>query len=222
MKCPHCTVEIYSSPKTIQFGGEIPGGGIRVDRGGVVGIAYETCPACNRTSIYLLTNFHPRQQKIDMVSTLIYPRTQARAPLSPLVPDAFARIYRQAAAVLIDSPMASAALSRRCLQHVLREVAGTTKKDLIDQIKEVQPSLPPALRKLIDAVRTIGNFAAHPMKSTNTGEIIEVEPGEAELLLDILDMAFDFYCVQPAEADQKLAAIEAKKAEAGKPPAKKP
>jgi hypothetical protein len=29
-------------------------------------------------------------------------------------------------------------------------------------------------------VRTIGNFAAHPIKSTSTGTIVDVEPGEAE------------------------------------------
>jgi hypothetical protein len=34
----------------------------------------------------------------------------------------------------------------------------------------------------IDAVRNIGNFAAHPQKSTATGEILEVEFGESEWL----------------------------------------
>jgi hypothetical protein len=32
----------------------------------------------------------------------------------------------------------------------------------------------------LDAIRTIGNFAAHPIKSTSSGEIVDVEPGEAE------------------------------------------
>ncbi|MGH9708109.1 MAG: DUF4145 domain-containing protein [Candidatus Acidiferrales bacterium] len=78
------------------------------------------------------------------------------------------------------SGKASAALSRRCLQSLLREVAGTKSKDLSDQIEDVLDTLPAFLREQIDAVRIIGNFAAHPQKSKTTGEIIDVEPGEAE------------------------------------------
>jgi hypothetical protein len=103
------------------------------------------------------------------------------------------------------------------LQHLLREVAKTKKKDLADQIQEVLPGLPTYLADQIDGVRIIGNFAAHPMKSTNTGEIIEVEPGEAEWLLDTLEMAFDFYIIQPAQRQRKKDALNQKLAEAGKP-----
>ncbi len=39
----------------------------------------------------------------------------------------------------------------------------------------------------IDAVRVIGNFAAHPIKSKSTGEIVDVEPGEAEWNLNTLE-----------------------------------
>ncbi len=151
---------------------------------------------------------------------LVHPPGIARAPLSPDVPSEFADNYREACLVLADSPKASAALSRRCLQHVLREAAKTKERDLAKQIDEVLPSLPSYLTQMIDTVRVMGNFAAHPMKSTNTGEIIDVEPGEAEWLLDTLESAFDFYFVQPAEAKRKRDAINAKLADAGKPPLK--
>ena len=72
----------------------------------------------------------------------------------------------------------------------------------------------------IDAVRNIGNFAAHPIKDTNTGEIVEVEPGEAEWLLDVLEGLFDFYFVQPAELRRKREALNEKLEAAGKPPMK--
>jgi hypothetical protein len=105
----------------------------------------------------------------------------------------------------------------------LREKAGTRKKDLNDQIQEVIDSkrLPTHLAAAIDAVRVLGNFAAHPLKSQNTGEIIEVEPGEAEWSLDTLEGLFDFYFVQPAILEAKRAALDKKLAEAGKPPLKK-
>lgn len=103
------------------------------------------------------------------------------------------------------------------LQHLLREVAKTKKRDLADQIDEVLPNLPSYLGDQIDGVRVIGNFAAHPTKSTTTGEIINVEPGEAEWLLDTLEMAFDFYLVQPALRQKKRDDINATLTKAGKP-----
>jgi hypothetical protein len=38
------------------------------------------------------------------------------------------------------------------------------------------------------------------MKSTSTGTIVPVEPGEAEWNLDVLEMLFDFCFVLPARA----------------------
>jgi hypothetical protein len=72
----------------------------------------------------------------------------------------------------------------------------------------------------IDAVRNIGNFAAHPMKSEHTGEILDVEPGEAEWNLEVLESLFDFYFVQPSVLKAKRAALDAKLSEARKPPMK--
>jgi hypothetical protein len=69
----------------------------------------------------------------------------------------------------------------------------------------------------LDAVRVAGNFAAHPTKSEHTGDIVEVEPGEAEFLLDVLEGLFDFYIVQPKKAEQLRAGLNAKLEDAGKP-----
>ena len=138
-------------------------------------------------------------------------------------PTSLLRTDIEAALVIADSPKASAALSRRCLQHVLREKAKVKKQDLAKEIQEVLDNgkLPSHLSEGIDAVRNIGNFAAHPMKSTASGEVMEVEPGEAEWNLDVLDGLFDFYFVQPALLAAKRAALDAKLASAGKPPLKK-
>lgn len=138
------------------------------------------------------------------------------------VPAEIANDYAQAAAVFGDSPMASAALSRRCLQHILRDKAGVKKADLAKEIDEViaAKSLPSHLAEAIDAIRNIGNFAAHPMKSTSTGQVLPVEAGEAEWTLDVLDGLFDFYYIQPDILAKRRAALNAKLANAGKPPAK--
>ena len=82
------------------------------------------------------------------------------------------------------------------------------------------PTLPSDLAANVDAVRHVGNFAAHPMKSQHTGDIVDVEEGEAEWLLDVLEGLFDFYYVAPAQAASKRAALNAKLASLGKPPLK--
>lgn len=124
--------------------------------------------------------------------------------------------------VLPDSAKASAALSRRCLQQLLRDFEKVKPGNLADEIQEVidRGKLPSHIAESIDAVRNIGNFAAHPAKSQKTGEIVPVEPGEAEWNLNVLESLFDFYFVQPAVVKQKREALNKKLAEAGKKPMK--
>jgi hypothetical protein len=113
-------------------------------------------------------------------------------------------------------------ISRRCLQNLLRLAAGVKHGDLSIEIQQVLDSgkLPTTIADNIDAVRNIGNFAAHPNKSKSTGEIVPVEPDEAEWNLDVLESLFDFYFVQPARAKAKRDALNKKLTDAGKPPLK--
>jgi hypothetical protein len=121
--------------------------------------------------------------------------------------------------VLPDSAKASAALSRRCLQHMLREVAKVKPSDLSKEIQELldRGTLPTQIADALDAVRNIGNFAAHPIKSQHSGEVLDVELGEAEWNLDVLESLFDFYFVQPAALAAKKAKLNEKLKAAGKP-----
>lgn len=209
MKCPHCLHAVH-----INFNANI----ILEDE--VLRWVAEAshCPACDQPIIYISSYFLYTQETNDRL--LAYPRGISRSPLPAEVPPEFAGDYNEACRVLADSPKASAALSRRCLQHLLREKASATQHNLIDQISHVMPSLPSHLAEMIDSVRVMGNFAAHPMKSTNTGEVLDVEPGEAEWLLDTLEELFDHYLVKPALIQQKRTAINGKLAQAGKPPMK--
>ena len=55
----------------------------------------------------------------------------------------------------------------------------------------------------LDAVRNKGNFAAHPIKSKSTGEIVPVETGEAKWNPDVRESLSDFYFVRPKIIKQK-------------------
>jgi hypothetical protein len=54
-------------------------------------------------------------------------------------------------------------------------------------------------------------------KSTTTGAIIDVEPGEAEWNLDVLESLFEFYFVGPAAAAKRKSQLNTKLKAAGKP-----
>jgi hypothetical protein len=108
-------------------------------------------------------------------------------------------------------------LSRRCLQQLL-ELQGYKDSNLGKAIAAVLNSnaLPRSLARNLDAIRNIGNFAAHPTKDTNSGAIFAVEPEEAEWNLDVLEGLFDFYYVQPAIDGLKIEALNTKLLAAGK------
>ncbi len=149
---------------------------------------------------------------------MIYPKGTSRPPVPTAVTAEFANDYTEACLVLADSPKASAALSRRCLQHILREKASVKHDSLYKEIQEVIDSgaLPSYLSESIDVVQKIGNVAAHPMKNTVRREVVNVEDGEAEWTLNILEALFDFYFVQPEKLKLKNAALNAKYKDAGK------
>jgi Domain of unknown function (DUF4145) len=207
MKCRHCGVSFHDSWTNLEPA-------ILRDKDGVFMMEYTTCPACERLHVIC-----KRQHRLQQ---FLYPAAVAREPLDAAVPADFASDYIEACNVIENSPKASAALSRRCLQHILRECAKVKRPNLDQEIQAVLDSktLPSDIAESLDAVRNIGNFAAHPMKSTASGEIIDVEPGEAEWNLDTVERLFDFYFVGPAKTAAKKAALNKKLADAGKPPLK--
>ncbi|MBV8358552.1 MAG: DUF4145 domain-containing protein [Deltaproteobacteria bacterium] len=186
------------------------------------------CVACGRQIFRLLAQTADRIPYYELSREeadnflISYPRTSACPPLPERIPAKFADDYKEACLVLADSPKASAALSRRCLQNFLHEHVGVRPNSLSKEIQEVLDSgkLPSYLAQTIDTVHAVGNFAAHPTKDTNTGEIIDVEPGEADWLIDTLEELFDFYFVRPELTKQRREALNQKLQAAGKPPVK--
>ena len=147
---------------------------------------------------------------------MIWPLGTIRPKCPGEVPKSLTEDYNEACLVEPLSKKAAAALARRCLQNLLHE-QGIKKRDLDKEIEEVMKQLPSYLSESIDAIRVIGNFAAHPTKFKQTGEIVEVEEGEAEWTLDVLEQLFDFYYVQPTITQSKKDALNLKLKEAGKP-----
>lgn len=214
MKCPHCIVEFHDNPGTIELGEDVNKRWRIISR---------NCPNCKK-NIYHLQNYEYKSvgghtMRPDIISEiLVRPKIANRPPVAIEVPKEFAIDYSEACLVLADSPKASAALSRRCLQHVIREKLKIKRKDLFQEIQEVIDGglLPTDVLDSIDSIRNVGNFAAHPIKSQSSGEIVEVEPHEAEWNLDVLEMLFDYLFVRPAAIQKKRDALNSKLNDAGK------
>lgn len=183
------------------------------------------CHGCGEFNIEILTATSSvnGQAPENARQVFVWPDKPITKVAPTEVPASYAKDYNQAWKVLSLSPEASAALSRRCLQSVLRD-QGYEQKDLAPQIKAAldDGKLPSHIASVLDAVRNIGNFAAHAMKSQHSGEIVDVEPGEAEWNLEVLEALFDFYYVQKAKNQARIDALNAKLAEVGKPPIKSP
>ncbi len=218
MKCPYCGIQFHEQ-KSYSHMVEDNANNFHW------GVAYQHCPNCNDfiVEIFKCGEWGIAPEFIRDLE-LIYPKNVVPRNCPTEVPSDIAEDFREACLVLPFSPKASAALSRRCLQNVLLDAAKVKAKDLAPQIQEVIDSkaLPSHLSESIDAIRNIGNYAAHPNKCQHTGVIVKVEPEEAEWTLDVLELLFDFYYVQPAKAAAANSALNAKLAAMGKPPMKKP
>jgi Domain of unknown function (DUF4145) len=218
MKCPHCSTGIHENwhDTYIQW----PNGQHTFWRVGIM-----DCPECSEDILRLLRYGFKNGGLDTLVCRQVHPVGASRGPIPKEVPPDIAADYTEAALVLPLSPKASAALSRRCLQSVLRE-AGYLQKDLSKQIDAVlaetdtRKALPSGIHAIVDAIRNVGNFAAHQITDQTTLQVIDVEPTEAEYCLDVLDSIFDYYYVKPAQAKKIKDALNQKLAAAKKPAAK--
>ena len=97
---------------------------------------------------------------------------------------------------------------------------GIDDRNLFDQIRRLLAlnKLPSHLASDLDAIRTVGNFAAHQQKDQVTGAVIDVQPGEAEWALAVLKALLTFYYVELPEGQARRDAFNAKLRAAGQNP----
>ena len=129
------------------------------------------------------------------------PRSHAKQ-FPNYVPKAILDDYEEACLIRDLSPKASATLSRRCLQGIIRDYWGVKKNRLVDEINEIKEKVDPITWEAIDSVRSIGNIDAHMEKDINL--VIEVEPHEAQLLIGLIEILIKDWYVARHERKQHL------------------
>jgi hypothetical protein len=185
------------------------------------------CPECNGIIVEITIGTYysaedGENQFKDSREQILFPLNTSRV-IHKEVPSSYRNDFLEACNVLPISPKASAALSRRILQHILHDEYKIIRKNLVEEIEDFlkNPNIPSYVKDAVDAVRNYGNFAAHPTKDSGTGEIVDVEEGEAEWLIEVVEALFDITFVQPKRLEEKQKQLNEKLSKVGKPPMKK-
>ena len=224
MRCPHCTVTVNPDWK---YG--------PIDQDPEQDTYWEWakmyCPACHQTiikvrlRIYTGGGFPGDDIYATYREVWVEPSTPERVQVGEGVPSDFVDDFQEALAVLPVSPKASAALSRRVLQSILWD-QGYNGRNLGKQVDNLLAEtssdkvLPTSVRANVDAVRNLGNFAAHAINDDTTLQVIPVSKEEAEWCLTIIQNLFEHYYVVPAAHKKLRDELNDKLAQAGENPIK--
>jgi hypothetical protein len=150
-----------------------------------------------------------------VLSRRLIPESAAK-PQPEYIPESLREDYLEACRIRDLSPKASATLSRRCLQGMIRNFAGIKDATLYKEIEKLNE-----LAKSGDApkgvsedsieslhhVRSLGNIGAHMEKDIDV--IIPVDPEEAQILIDLIEILFEEWYVAREKLQTKFAALKA-------------
>lgn len=142
-------------------------------------VEYVDCPACGKIGIKVYRPFSDETFNIS-------PRA-VRKNYPDYIPLQIRQDYEEACLIADLSPKASATLSRRCIQGMIRDFFGISKSRLVDEIDAVKEKteITPNQIAALKALKDIGNIGAHPERDIEL--IVDVEPNEAKLMITLIE-----------------------------------
>ncbi len=206
--CPFCTRPTTLTTTDVEFGKSFL---FDNTRHGGVGIDWHSfrCPNTECHEVALKVSFskwskpargHVRHPKTALKVWTLRPESSAK-PLPDYIPSPIQEDYYEACLIVEKSPKASATLSRRCLQGMIRDFWDIKKNRLIDEINELEERIDSDTWESIKAVKDVGNIGAHMEKNIN--HIVEVDPEEAQLLIEMIEQLIDDWYVQRFEREER-------------------
>jgi hypothetical protein len=99
---------------------------------------------------------------------------------------------------------------------MIRDFCGISRSRLVDEIEALRTAVnaghsPPGVSaesvEAIDQVRSIGNIGAHMQREIDL--IVEVDTGEADALIDLIETLFDEWYVARANRQARLSRVKA-------------
>lgn len=160
-----------------------------------IGVSFYKCPRCCKYSIVS----QGLGTKINDNTLYLQPTSPAKQ-FPDYVPASIRNDYEEACAIVNLSPKASATLSRRCLQGMIRDFWKVSKPRLVDEIDAIKDKVSPTQWKVIDGVRRLGNIGAHMEKDINL--IVDIEPDEAIKLLKLIEILIEQWYINRFEQEQ--------------------
>ena len=141
----------------------------------------------------------PHQKTWDLV-----PPSRARSfPVA--IPPRVLENYQEACIMLEQSPKAAAALSRRCLSEMLRDFWKVQPGRLIDEFRQIKGAADPLTWEAVESVRNSGMIGAR--FESEGAEIFDIDPGEAELLIGLIETLIEDWYVGREERRKRLQGI---------------
>lgn len=205
--CPYCnqTIAIFigtSRTHTVSFSSSA-GHAYNSDAydPSAVNVTFFRCPNCKE---YTVTVRGVGESVVGYNCTL-KPASLAKH-FPEYVPAVIRSDYEEAFAIAELSPKASATLSRRCLQAMIRDFWGISKNRLVDAIDTLEGKVPAAHWKILHSLRHLGNIGAHPDADVN--HIIDIDPGDAIKLLKVIELLIQQWYIERHEQQELFREID--------------
>lgn len=172
-----------------------------------------TCPneECNKLWLKLelcraqRTAYGEWKKSAAIETWQLLPESEARV-LPDYIPVPIQEDYKEACRIRDLSPKASATLARRCLQGMIRNFWSVRKATLKEEIETLEDKVDIDTWESIDAVRSVGNIGAHMEKDINI--MVEVEPGEAQLLIGLIEQLIADWYVQKKDREERMRKVK--------------
>lgn len=196
-KCPYCNHVAELNRATYveaRPSFEVPYSRVNPPQESEITLGIFKCPHCEEYSIYA----QGTGSKVKTDKIYIKPNSLAKQ-FPSYIPESIRQDYEEAYAIANLSPKASATLSRRCLQGMIRDFWNVKPSSLFNEINELEHKIPAMQWKVLNGIRTIGNIGAHMEKDINV--IVDIDPGEAERLLKVIEKLLQDWYIERHETE---------------------
>jgi hypothetical protein len=209
-KCPHCNKEqtVSDEDRRVSFADLTLA---NEDGPRRLVSKFVVCPNPECRKFSLITSLHHLEVSGKRTYTGKHIKTWALVPSScarsfPIaIPQHILQDYHEACLTIELSPKVAAALSRRCLSSMVRDYWQVQPGSLSDEFRQIKGTVDPLTWEAIESIRKSGMIGAR-MESIGA-EILDVEPGEAELLIGLIETLIEDWYVVREERKKRLKGI---------------
>ncbi len=172
------------------------------------------CNECGKLNIFLSTKHYGADGKETtaakgkLVNKYIFPVHDSPKKIKH-VPAKYLNEYNEAACVKEISSKSCALICRRILEMILENECSCSDRNLSDKVNtySAKAPLPALVEKSMRFIVGAGNAMAHDKKNQND-DLIRLQAGDCDKLLEALETVFDHIFVRPKKEAQMVKNIQ--------------